>query len=78
MLPLVQMADPGSGPDDERTDAPEHLQPDKSDQLSPNHALRASLGSSGSQRVGNNGPVANPVVSFPDAPGEPAAGGEDG
>jgi hypothetical protein len=41
-------------------------QPDRSDQLSPNRALRESLGSSCSQRVGDSGPLANPTVSFPD------------
>ena len=38
---------------------------DKEDLLSPTRALRESAGASGSQRVGNNGPVANPEVSFP-------------
>jgi hypothetical protein len=62
--------------DDERP-GPEPLRPDLSDQLSPNRALRESLGASGSQRVGNNGPLANPVVSFPDAPRETTAGDRD-
>jgi hypothetical protein len=35
------------------------------DQLSPGQALHESLGASGSQRVGDSGPVANPEVSFP-------------
>jgi|RhiMethySRZTD1v2_1073278.scaffolds.fasta_scaffold2074733_2 hypothetical protein len=39
---------------------------DRSDQLSPNRALQESTGATGSQRIGNNGPVANPTVSFPD------------
>jgi hypothetical protein len=34
--------------------------------LSPNRALQESTGATGSQRIGNNGPVANPTVSFPD------------
>jgi hypothetical protein len=71
------MAHPGARPDDEETGAAEHLQIDRSDQLSPNRALQKSLGSSGSQRLGDNGPLANPVVSFPDEPAEtaPAPGG---
>jgi hypothetical protein len=36
------------------------------DQLSPNRALQESTGSTGSQRVGDSGPVANPTVSFPE------------
>jgi hypothetical protein len=39
------------------------------DQLSPSRALKKSVGQ-GSQRVGNNEPLANPIVSFPE-------GGED-
>ena len=35
------------------------------DQLSPSRALRESVGQGG-QRVGNNEPVANPTVSFPE------------
>jgi hypothetical protein len=66
------MAHPGAGPDDEETGAAERRQTDRSDQLSPNRALQKSLGSSGSQRLGNNGPLANPVVSFP---AEPAGDG---
>jgi hypothetical protein len=50
--------------------------PDRSDQLSPNQALRQSLGASSSQRIGDNGPIANPIVSFPDDPGDEATGGE--
>jgi hypothetical protein len=41
---------------------------DRSDLLSPNRALRESVGASGSQRVGDNGPIANPEVTFPDDP----------
>ena len=63
--------------DDERGGR-EPRQPDLSDQLSPNRALQKSVGSSGSQRVGDSGPLANPIVSFPDAPGEPPAGEEGG
>jgi hypothetical protein len=62
------MAHPDAGPDAKETAAAEHLQTDRSDQLSPNRALQKSLGSSGSQRLGNNGPLANPVVSFPAEP----------
>jgi hypothetical protein len=40
---------------------------DQEDLLSPARALRESVGDSGGQRIGNNGPVANPDVSFPDA-----------
>ena len=50
--------------------------PDQDDQLSPSRSLRESAGR-GSQRVGNNGPLANPEVSFPDEPPgeeEPQAG----
>jgi hypothetical protein len=74
------MAHPGAQPDDEETAAAEPLQTDRSDQLSPNHALQKSLGSSGSQRLGDNGPLSNPVVSFPDEPaGDTAPGaGADG
>jgi hypothetical protein len=51
---------------------PKDRTPTAPDLLSPNRALRESLGASGSQRVGDSGPVANPTVSFPD---EPDAGG---
>ena len=51
--------------------------PDRSDQLSPNQALRQSLGASASQRIGDNGPIANPIVSFPDDPEGETTGGED-
>ena len=36
------------------------------DELSPSKALRETVASSGGQRVGDSGPVANPCVSFPD------------
>ena len=45
---------------------PPERPPDLSDQLSPNQALHDSLGASESQRIGDNGPLGNPVVSFPD------------
>ena len=53
---------------------------DRSDQLSPAEAMRKSLGASSGQRVGDNEPLANPVVSS-SAPGpeegqDAAAGGE--
>jgi hypothetical protein len=44
---------------------------DRSDQLSPNRALRESVGASTSQRVGDSGPIANPEVSLPDEPESP-------
>ncbi|TMQ23227.1 MAG: hypothetical protein E6K82_11525 [Candidatus Rokuibacteriota bacterium] len=43
--------------------------PDQEDLLSPTRALRESGGASGGQRLGDNGPVANPEVSFPDDAG---------
>ena len=79
MRHVSEMAHPGAGPDDEETGAAEGRQTDRSDQLSPNHALQKSLGSSGSQRLGDNGPLANPVVSFPAEPaGETLGAGGDG
>ena len=65
---------PGTRPDTDDRQAGQHPERDQSDQLSPNRALRDSLGSSGSQRVGDNGPVANPIVSFPDEPGDDMGG----
>lgn len=47
---------------------PKDRRPKAPDQLAPGRALRKSLGASGSQRVGDSGPVANPTVSFPDDP----------
>ena len=35
------------------------------DDLSPAKSLRESAGAKGSQRVGDSGPVANPIVSYP-------------
>jgi len=55
------MEDPGT-----RQGRPPERPPDLSDQLSPNQALHDSLGASESQRIGDNGPLGNPVVSFPD------------
>jgi hypothetical protein len=49
---------------------------DRSDQLSPNRALHDSTWATGSQRIGNNGPLANPTVSFPEKSSED--GTEDG
>ena len=46
--------------------APPAPKPDQEDLLSPARALRESVGASGGQRLGDNGPVANPEVSFPD------------
>jgi hypothetical protein len=48
------------------------------DQLSPNRALRESTGSTGSQRLGNSGPVANPTVSFPEEHPEDETGDRQG
>jgi len=38
---------------------------DRSDQLSPSEAMRESLGASEGQRLGDNEPLANPVISPP-------------
>jgi hypothetical protein len=46
---------------------------DRSDLLSPSRALHESTWATASQRVGNNSPVANPTVSFPEAPAEDEA-----
>jgi hypothetical protein len=51
---------------------------DRSDQLSPNRALQDSTGSTKSQRIGNNGPLANPTVSFPEKSSEDESAGEEG
>lgn len=45
-------------------------QPDQEDTLSPARSLRESAARGGGQRIGNNGPVANPDVSFPAEPGD--------
>src|SRR5262245_58570790 len=44
--------------------------PDRSDQLSPGHALGQSVWSRGSQRIGNNTPIANPETAFPHDPAD--------
>jgi hypothetical protein len=49
---------------DERVERPAD---DQEDLLSPARALRESVSDTGGQRIGNNGPLANPDVSFPDA-----------
>ena len=41
---------------------------DQEDTLSPARSLRESAARGGGQRVGNNGPLANPEVSFPAEP----------
>jgi hypothetical protein len=41
---------------------------DREDQLSPARSLRESAARGGGQRIGNNGPLANPEVSFPAEP----------
>jgi hypothetical protein len=61
------MTDPG---DEERPEEKDRSRK-APDQLSPNQALKDSLGSSRSQRVGDSGPVDNPTVSFPDEPAPP-------
>jgi hypothetical protein len=47
------------------------------DQLSPGRALQDSLGASASQRIGDNGPLANPTVSFPGEEDPPDEGPPD-
>jgi hypothetical protein len=49
-------------------DEKDRAKPEHEDLLSPARALRESAARRGSQRVGDSGPVANPEVSFPDAP----------
>jgi hypothetical protein len=51
--------------DDTAREEAKDPRPKAPDQLSPGRALDESLGASGSQRVGDNEPVANPRVSFP-------------
>jgi len=52
--------------------------PDQDDQLSPARAVREGAARGGGQRLGNNGPVANPEVSFPEEPaGDEAAEPKD-
>jgi hypothetical protein len=50
---------------DDTTREEKDRRPKAPDQLSPGRALDESLGASGSQRIGNNEPIANPLVSFP-------------
>jgi len=45
-----------------------HPAPDQDDLLSPARSLRESAARGGGQRIGNNGPLANPEVSFPEEP----------
>jgi hypothetical protein len=61
--------------DDDRPagSSPPPPRPEQEDQLSPTRALRKSVGASGSQRLGDSGPVANPEVSFPDETDAPAS-----
>jgi hypothetical protein len=54
------------------TDVPDRQ--DRSDLLSPSKALHESTWATTSQRIGNNGPVANPTVSFPEDPAEDETG----
>jgi hypothetical protein len=56
-------------PGDQDRTKPAAPRADAEDQLSPGRALRESAARGGGQRIGNNGPVANPDVSLP---GEPA------
>jgi hypothetical protein len=62
---------------DDQAPEPKPGRCDQSDQLSPSHALAKSLGASGSQRIGDNGPVANPIVSFPDDSDQETTGTKD-
>jgi len=52
-------------PDDQDRTTPAASHADREDLLSPARALRESAARGGGQRVGNNGPLANPEVSFP-------------
>ena len=52
-------------PDDQDRTTPAASRADREDLLSPARALRESAARGGGQRVGNNGPVANPEVSLP-------------
>jgi hypothetical protein len=63
---------------DDQAPGPEPVRHDESDQLSPSHARRESLGASESQRIGDNGPIANPIVSFPEDSDEETPGVKDG
>ena len=46
------------------TSAAEH-----EDALSPSKAVRESSASGGGQRIGDSGPVANPITTFPETEG---------
>ena len=52
-------------PGDQDRTKPAEPRADREDLLSPGRALRESAARGGGQRVGNNGPLANPEVSFP-------------
>jgi hypothetical protein len=39
------------------------------DALSPSKAVRESAAGGGGQRLGNSGPVANPITTFPETEG---------
>ena len=56
---------PGGATMDDTTREEKDRRPKAPDQLSPARALDESLGASESQRIGNNEPVAYPLVSFP-------------
>jgi hypothetical protein len=55
-------------PGDQDRTKPGVSRADREDLLSPARALRESAARGGGQRVGNNGPLANPEVSFPGEP----------
>ena len=52
----------------QRPPAPPPPGPDQDDQLSPSRSLRESAARGGGQRIGDNGPIANPDLSFPEEP----------
>jgi hypothetical protein len=54
-------------PGDQDRAKPTPPRADQEDQLSPARSLRESA-ARGGQRIGNNGPLANPDVSFPGEP----------
>lgn len=56
------------GDEDRAKPAAPAAAPDREDQLSPARSLRESAARGGGQRIGNNGPVANPDLSFPAEP----------
>jgi hypothetical protein len=61
-------------PGDQDRTKPPAPRDDQDDQLSPARALRNSAARGGGQRVGNNGPVANPEVSSADEKPEEKTG----